>query len=219
MKRPAVSKSNLLSLAKLACVLFCLASLFFFGGATRAQQGPQKLVIKSDKNTPRKAPEKSAKTTTQTTAAGTQQTGPTPAEPTTTTSDSTTTDAAPSAPQAAASSPSGCDYGTILVKDTIRVIFVELFNYPPNSAIPVTMTQTNAGIIGYALTDAGPYTPTLNIIVNTNANGYGESAPVFTQGQNVGPTVSYGDTPYGATTTIDFNVLPQCNCPPIPVVQ
>jgi len=81
------------------------------------------------------------------------------------------------------------------------------------------VTQTNAGIVGYALTDAGPYTPTVNIVVNTDGNGNGVSQPVFTQGQNVGQTVSYGDTPFGATTTIDFTVLPQCNCPPIPVVQ
>jgi hypothetical protein len=218
MKRPAVSKPKLLSLAKLACAVFCLASLSAFGGAARAQQqGPQRLSVKSDKNTPRKAPEKSAQTTTQTPEAGTQQTAPTPSAPTT---DSPTTDSAPSAPQvAASSSPSGCEYGTILVKDTIRVIFVDLFNYPPNSAIPVTLTQTNAGIIGFALTDQGPFAPTLNIVVNTDGNGNGESAPVFTQGQNLGPTVFYGDTPYGATTTIDFNVLPQCNCPPIPVVQ
>ena len=214
MKRPAVYKSKLPSLAKLACAAFCLAFLFAFGGATRAQQGRQKLVVKSDKNSPRKAPEKSAQTTTQTTAAPQQRAEPT----TTTTPDITTGPGAPSAPQAA-SSPSGCEYGTILLKDTIRVIFVDLFNYPPNSAIPVTMTQTNAGTIGFAMTDQGPFTPTLNIVVNTDGNGNGESAPVFTQGQNLGPTIFYGDTPYGATTTIDFNVLPQCNCPPIPIVQ
>jgi hypothetical protein len=212
MKCPAVSELKPFSLAKRACVAFCLASLFFFGGATRAQQGPQKLTIKSDKNNPHKAPDKSARTATQT--------NQTAAEPTTTaTNTMTANDATPTAPQAAASSPSGCVYGTLLLKDTIRIIYIELINYPPNSAIPVTATQTNAGIIGFALTDTGPYTPTLNIVINTDSTGYGVSAPVFTQGQAVGQTVMYGDTPYGATTTIDFNVLPQCNCPPIPIVQ
>ncbi|MFL6335889.1 MAG: hypothetical protein ACJ754_21480 [Pyrinomonadaceae bacterium] len=124
--------------------------LLAFGGATRAQQGSQKLVVKSDKNSPRKAPEKSAQKTTGAPAASPQSAGRAPAEPTT---DTTTKDIATSAPQAASSSPSGCDYGTILVGDTIRVIFVDLFNNPPNSAIPVTMTQTNAGTIGFALTD------------------------------------------------------------------
>jgi hypothetical protein len=214
MKRTAVSKSKLRSLARLACGSFCLASLFAFGGATRAQQGQQKLVVKSDKNSPRKAPKKSAQRT-QASAASPQQTEPA----TTATPDTTTSSAAPSAPHAASSTPSGCDYGTILVRDTIRVIFVDLFNYPPNSAIPVAMSQTDAGTIGFALTDQGPFTPTLNIVVNTDGNGNGESAPVFTQGLNLGPTTFYGDTPYGATTTIDFNVLPQCNCPPIPIVQ
>jgi hypothetical protein len=95
---------------------------------------------------------------------------------------------------------------------------VQLFNFPPNSAIPVTVTQTNAGVVGYALAPAGPFAQTLNIVVNTDGNGYGQSAAVYTQGQTVGTTVTYGDTPYGPTTTIDFNVLPQCNCPSIPVV-
>lgn len=213
MKRRAVSKSNLPTLLKALCAGICLASLSILGGATHAQ-APQKLVIKSDKKSPRKAPEKSTQRATRTADAGGGLTNTVP------------TEAAPAAdtgasqqPGAAASSLSGCDFGTILLKDTIRVVYVELFNYPENSAIPVTVTQTNAGIIGYALTDQGPFNPTLNIIVNTNASGYGVSAPVFTQGQNVGQTVLYGDTPDGATTTIDFNVLPQCNCPPIPVIQ
>jgi hypothetical protein len=218
MKRPAVSKFTIPTLVKASCAVICLGLLFAFGGATRAQQGPQKLVVKSDKNNPRKAPEKSAqKRTGNTAAASSQQAGQAPAEPTT--NSITTNDTASSTSQAVSSSPSGCDYGTILVRDTIRIIFVDLFNYPPNSAIPVTMTQTNAGTIGFAMTDQGPFTPTLNIVVNTDGNGNGESAPVFTQGLNLGPTTFYGDTPYGSTTVIDFNVLPQCNCPPIPVIQ
>lgn len=213
MKRPAVFRLNLPTLIKTLCAVICLASLFVVGGATRAQS-PQKLTIKSDKNSPRKAPEKSTQTTTRTAAAegGRANTAATEASPTTDTAEA-------QAPAAASSSPSGCDFGTILVKDTIRVVYVELFNYPQNSAIPVTVTQTNAGIIGYALTDQGPFNPTLNIVVNTNSSGYGISAPVFTQGQNVGQTILYGDTPNGATTELDFNVLPQCNCPPIPVIQ
>jgi hypothetical protein len=82
----------------------------------------------------------------------------------------------------------------------------------------VTVTQTNAGVVGYALTPAGPFAPTLNTVVNTDSNGYGESVDVYTQGQVVGLTTTYGDTPFGPTDTIDFNVLPQCNCPAIPVV-
>lgn len=212
MKRPAVSRLNLPTLIKSLCAVVCLASLFVVGGATRAQS-PQKIVIKSDKSSPRKAPEKSAQTTRTTAAEGGQaNTAATEAAPTTDTAEAQQPAAAPSA-------PSGCDFGTILVKDTIRVVYVELFNYPTNSAIPVTVTQTNAGIIGYALTDQGPFNPTLNIVINTNSSGYGISAPVFTQGQNVGQTILYGDTPNGATTVLDFNVLPQCNCPPIPVIQ
>jgi len=208
MKRPALTKPNLLSIAKVICAGVCLASLFLFGGATWAQS-PEKIILRSDKKSPRRPPEKS----TQTTAAGAQQ------------EDSTSTQAAPAATDDAptgvqtASSPSGCVFNTILVKDTIRVVFVELINFPTNTAVPVTVTQTNPGVVGYALTDAGPFNPTLNIVINTDGSGYGVSAPVFTQGQVVGQTVTYADTPYGPTDTINFNVLPQCNCPPIPVVQ
>jgi hypothetical protein len=210
MRRPAISRSNFLSLSGVVCTCICLAFLFGFGGAARAQS-LEKFTLKIDKKNPRKAPEKPTQTSDRTAVAG--QTSSTSTQ-----SPTATNDAVGSAPQTA-SSPSGCVYGTLLVKDTIRVIYIELINFPPNSAVPVTATQTNAGIIGFALTDTGPYTPTLNIVINTDSTGYGVSAPVFTQGQAVGQTVMYGDTPYGATTTIDFNVLPQCNCPPIPVVQ
>ena len=207
MKRPAVAKSSFLFLVKVACVGLALAITMVFNGLTQAQSSNKvaanKITVKSDRRNPRRPPEKLAPTS----KVGNQSGAPTAPRP------------PAAAPQALSpSSPQGCDYGTILVRDTIRVIYVELFNYPENSVIPVTMTQTNAGTVGYCLTDAGPFNPTLDIVVNTDASGYGISAPVFTQGQIVGPTIAYGDTPYGATTTIDFNVLPQCNCPPIPVV-
>jgi len=169
----------------------------FFVERGRAQSR-EKAAIKSDRNKPLKAPTKtSPQAKSEKSNKPVERSGP---------------DQSPSAPL------SNCVYEDILVLDTIRIVFVQLFNYPPNSAISVTVTQTNAGVVGYALTPAGPFAPTLNTVVNTDSNGYGESVDIYTQGQLVGTTTTYGDTPYGTTDTIDFNVLPQCNCPAIPVV-
>ena len=207
MKPPAVPNSSRSWLTRVVCVGLALAGILLCQGSVLAQaQAPQKIILRSDRKKPLRAPEK---------AAAQKPGGNAGAKSRTTNAASQATQAEP---QTAAASSSGCFYNDILVLDTIRIVFVDLFNFPPNSAIPVTVTQTNAGVVGYALTPAGPFAPTLNTVVNTDANGDGESVAIYTQGQIVGTTTTYGDTPYGPTTTIDFNVLPQCNCPPIPVV-
>lgn len=200
MRRPVMSKLRYLSIRGIVCATLSLAGIFIFAGPGRAQS-LEKFAIKIDGNNPLKAPTK------PTTPAKSQKTD---------ISGQTNQSASQDATSIAALS--GCVLNDILVLDTVRIVFVEVFNLPPNSAIPVTVTQTNAGVVGYALTLAGPFSPTLNIVVNTNASGYGKTADVYTQGQIVGTTVTYGDTPYGPTNAVNFNVLPQCNCPPIPVV-
>jgi len=171
--------------------------MFILAGLDKAQS-LDKFTIKSDRNKPLEAPKKTTP----------------PAKSQSNKTDQTQTDA-----QDGIFAPlSGCVYNDILLLDTIRIVYVQVFNYPPNSAIPVTVTQTNAGVVGYAPTPAGPFAPTMNTVVNTDGNGNGRSAEVYTQGQVVGTTVTYADTPYGPTNTINFNVLPQCNCPQIPVV-
>lgn len=209
MNRPAIPGLSLLSLVKVACASFCLASALVVIGAPQAQSS-NTATLNSDRKKPRRAPEKSPPGKSPQTAIAKERSSDSASAPI------SPTDIAE--PAAAGAPPQGCDYHTVLVRDTIRIIFVNLYNYPENSAIPVTMTQNNAGIMGFALTDTGPYTPTVNIIVNTDADGNGTSAPVFTQGQATGYTIAYGDTPYGPTSTLDFNVLPQCNCPAIPVL-
>lgn len=206
MKHPALSVSRFTSLLRIACTGLSLFGVLISTAPIQAQS-PDKATVKSDRKSPRRPPEKSVRDKSPTTTAR--------QAPTDNTEQPLNSQGAPSEAMA---SLSGCPYNTILVLDTIRIIFVNLYNYPENSAIPVTMTQTNAGTVGFALADTGPYTQTLNIIVNTDGNGDGVSQPVFTQGRTVGNTVAYGDTPYGATTTIPFYVLPQCNCPAIPVV-
>jgi hypothetical protein len=194
MRHPVICKLRFFSVRRLGWIALSLASVFILAGPVPGQS-LEKFTIKSDRNKPLEAPKKA--------------TSPAKSQNNKSQSDS----------QDAIFGPlSGCVYNDILVLDTIRIVFVQLFNFPENSAIPVTVTQTTEGVVGYALTPAGPFTPTLNIVVNTDGNGNGESAPVYTQGQIVGTTVSYGETSFGTTTTITFNVLPQCNCPQIPVV-
>ena len=206
MKRPALYAPRFSTLLRIACIGLSLLGMLISTAPVQAQSR-DKVTLKSDRKSPRRPPEKSPRDKAPTTTAKQSPTDnsvqPLNSQP---------------APFEASAALSGCPYNTILVLDTIRIIFVELYNYPKNSAIPVTMTQTSTGTVGFALADTGPYTQTLNIIVNTDGNGDGVSQPVFTQGLTVGNTVAYGDTPYGATTTIPFNVLPQCNCPAIPAV-
>ena len=197
MRRLVLSKRRFLFIRGIVCLTLSLAIVFILAGLGRTQS-PDKFTIKSDRNKPLEAPKKAT----------------TPAK-----SQSNKTGQAQTASQDGIFAPlSGCVYNDILLRDTIRIVYVQVFNYPPNTAIPVTVTQTNAGVVGYAPTPAGPFAPTMNTVVNTDGNGNGQSAEVYTQGQVVGTTVTYADTPYGATSTINFNVLPQCNCPQIPVV-
>jgi hypothetical protein len=182
-------------------IALALVSLFIFASPEKAQTF-ERSPIAADKNKPLQAPTKTTAATKQQKTQKLVQTRESPGPD----------------PNSTAPLNSGCVFEDILVLDTIRIVFVQLFGFPPNSAIPVTATQTNAGVVGYALTPAGPFAPTLNTVVNTDSNGYGESVDIYTQGQLVGTTTTYADTPYGPTSYIVFNVLPQCNCPPIPVV-
>jgi len=192
--------SNTFSIRAFAFVTLSIVSALVFAPPGQSQK-LERFPISADKNKPVPAPTKTTAQTKQKSDKAAQ----------------TTSRAAPS-PNETSQPNSNCVFEDILVLDTIRIVFVQLFGFPPNSAIPVTVTQTNDGVVGYALTPAGPFAPTLNTVVNTDSNGYGESVDIFTQGQLVGTTTTYADTPYGPTSYIAFNVLPQCNCPPIPVV-
>ncbi len=112
-----------------------------------------------------------------------------------------------------------CNIYVLLVMDDVRSGVAHLYNYPPNSTFSVTMTQTNAGIIEYSNTATDPFSPTIILSITTDSSGYGESSVFYVRGANVGQTTNYGEVSNGNTTTTnDLSVLPQCNCPPIPVV-
>jgi len=173
----------------------CLAILCLLS-VSAVSQSQDRLTYEGDKTKPRPLPGKSQTDTQRKTAQSSAQS------------------ATPSAPALAAP----CVLTTLLVLDDVRTATTRLFNYPPGQTFTVTMTQTNAGILGYSLNSTGPFTETLNVSVTTDGNGNGESSPFYIQGLNTGQTTSYGLAPLGPTTSNDFTVLPQCNCPAIPVV-
>lgn len=111
-----------------------------------------------------------------------------------------------------------CSLNVLLVLDDVRTATVRVFNYEPGSTVNVTMTQTNAGVIGYSHNSGGPFTETIVVSVPTDGDGNGESGPFYIQGLTTGQTTSYGMAPAGPTTALDFTVLPQCNCPAIPTL-
>ena len=198
MRRPVISQGHCVFIRRSLFIILSITSVFIFAQSGKAQT-LERFPITSDRNRPLQAPTKTTK----------PQKNDRPFR---------TTQSAAQDPNSGAPLNSGCVFGDILVLDTIRIVFVLLFNFPPNSAIPVTVTQTNVGVVGYALTPAGPFASTLNTVINTDGNGNGESVEIYTQGQLIGTTITFADTPFGPTDTIPFNVLPQCNCPPIPAV-
>jgi len=173
----------------------CLAILCLLS-VSAVSQSQDRLTYEGDKTQPRQLPGKAQIDTRRKAAQSSAQ--------------STT----PSAPAPAES----CVLTTLLVLDDVRTATARLFNYPPGNTFTVTMTQTNAGILGYSLNPTGPFTETINVSVTTDGNGNGESGPFYIQGLNTGQTTSYGLAPAGPTSALDFTVLPQCNCPAIPVI-
>src|SRR5687767_1299609 len=138
MRRPILTKYSCACVRAIACFTLSLAFMFVFAGPGKAQS-PEKIVLTSDRSQPVAAPTKAIN----------------PAKSPASNKSAQTTE---SASQNAASSSllDECVLNDLLVLDTVRIVFVEVFNFPPNSAVPVTVTQTDAGVVGYALTQAGP---------------------------------------------------------------
>jgi hypothetical protein len=111
-----------------------------------------------------------------------------------------------------------CSFNTVLVLDDVRTVIIDGFG-PPNSTVNYTTTQTDPGTMGFCLTQAGPFVESIVVPVNFDSNGHGRSQDFFTQGLVLGDTVTYGTSlETGNTSTLQFTVIPQCNCPPIPVI-
>lgn len=122
-----------------------------------------------------------------------------------------------SAGQDPATSSIDCD--SILFLLDIESVTILAYNCPPNTTVYFTTAQTNPGVIGFSQTQAGPFVESIVVPVAIGSSGSGISAAYYVQGLTVGNTIHYDTSPEtGPTTTIEYNVIPQCNCPPIPVI-
>jgi hypothetical protein len=65
----------------------------------------------------------------------------------------------------------------------------------PNTTLTFTMTQSNAGIIAFSDSSSGPWTATLQVVINTDANGNGNSATFWMKGVGLGETNMQGCAP------------------------
>ncbi|HKU73090.1 MAG TPA: hypothetical protein VJR02_04185 [Pyrinomonadaceae bacterium] len=112
-----------------------------------------------------------------------------------------------------------CSLGVLLLLDDIKKVQVIAFNGPANATVNFATTQTNAGIIGMSHSSTGPFVASIVVPVQLDGNGNGTSDIFYVQGLQVGTTVLFATSAeMGPTTTLDYEVLPQCNCPPIPIV-
>jgi hypothetical protein len=114
---------------------------------------------------------------------------------------------------------SSINCNTVLFLGDIEQVILFAFNYQPNSTVTFTTVQSNPGVIGFSLTQAGPFVEAIQFSVTMNSSGSGFSDPYYVQGQMVGFTSHYVTSPETvAVTPVDYNVIPQCNCPPIQVI-
>ena len=110
-----------------------------------------------------------------------------------------------------------CD--SVLFLGDIESVTLFAFNYQPNSTVTFTTVQTNPGVIGFSATQNGPFVEEIQFSVTVNGSGSGFSSPYFVKGLTVGFTSHYDTSPETvAVTAVDYNVIPHCNCPPIPVI-
>ena len=108
---------------------------------------------------------------------------------------------------------------TVLFLGDVTTTRLFAFNYPPFSTITFTTTQTNPGTVGFAATAAGPFIPNHQFPVTMDGAGNGVSTPYYVKGLVLGFTQHYDVSDFPAVvTSVDYNVIPQCNCPPIPVI-
>jgi hypothetical protein len=108
----------------------------------------------------------------------------------------------------------------VLFLGDVQSVKLTAFNYPPNSTVTFTTRQTNPGIVGFAATEAGPFIADHQFSVTMDGTGSGISNPYFVKGLMLGFTSHYDESGFTGEvfTPVNYNVIPQCNCPPIPVI-
>lgn len=95
-----------------------------------------------------------------------------------------------------------------LLLERVTSLRIQVTNGPANSTVSFNVTQSNAGVLGYSLTSAGPFTETITVPVTLDANGNGFSNDFFVRGVTVGQsTYNSCSAQVGCTNTIDFTVV------------
>lgn len=112
-----------------------------------------------------------------------------------------------------------CDLTLLLINDDVGKVRIVAFNGPANATVNFTTDQTVAGILGMSHTQNGPFTSSIVVPVPLDGSGNGQSEIFYVQGLQLGNTVLFATSAeMGNTTLVEYTVLPQCNCPPIPIV-
>jgi len=108
---------------------------------------------------------------------------------------------------------------SILFLGDVRSVILFASGYQPNSTVIFTTVQTNPGVVGFSGTPTGPFVESYQFPVTMDGSGSGISNPYYVKGLTVGFTTHHDTSPETVFfTTIDYNVINHCNCPPIPVV-
>ncbi|HJP93500.1 MAG TPA: hypothetical protein VJ875_16190 [Pyrinomonadaceae bacterium] len=108
---------------------------------------------------------------------------------------------------------------SILFLSDVESVILFASGYQPNSTVIFTTVQTNPGVVGFSGTPTGPFVESYQFPITMDGSGSGISSSYYVKGLMVGFTTHHDTSPETvAYTTIDYNVINHCNCPPIPVV-
>lgn len=112
-----------------------------------------------------------------------------------------------------------CGATFLVLLDDVKQVIIFAYNGPPNTTVNFTTVQTVSGILGLSPSATGPFVESIVVPVPLDGNGNGQSEIFYVQGVQLGNTTLYAtSTEIGNTTSADYEVHPQCNCPPIPIV-
>lgn len=111
------------------------------------------------------------------------------------------------------------DCNTVLLLGDVEEVRLFAINFEPNSTETFTTTQSNPGVIGFSLTQAGPFVEAIQFSVTMDGSGSGLSQAYYVQGQMLGFTSHFCTSQHTVgVIAADYNVIPQCNCPLIPLI-
>lgn len=108
---------------------------------------------------------------------------------------------------------------SILFLGDVESVILFASGFQPNSTEIFTTVQTNPGVVGFSATPAGPFVESFQFSVTMNGSGSAIYGPYYVKGLMVGFTTHTVTSPNSVGgTSIDYNVINHCNCPPIPVI-